>query len=188
MNVAGVMTRNSMITDDGFEQAVQVNYLGTALLNIMVVPLIVKGGHIVFTTSLTRLVSRIPEQFPHESNFSQLGTYGRSKLALTLFAIYLTTVLKTAGVIVACADPGVVNTNMITMHRWYDRIADHLFRPLISTPAQGAQALLTALNTTESGLLFHGAETKRLVSSLKDKDTFVNLLNNTLRIINREKK
>lgn len=188
MNVAGVMTRNSMITDDGFEQSIQVNYLGTALLNIMVAPLIVKGGHIVFTTSLTRLVSRIPEQFPHESNFSQLGTYGRSKLALTLFAIYLTTVLKTAGVIVACADPGVVNTNMITMHRWYDRVADLLFRPLISTPAQGAQVLLTALNAPESGLLFHGSETKRLVSSLNDKDTFVNLLNNTLRIINREKK
>ena len=88
----------------------------------------------------------------------------------------------------ACADPGVVNTNMITMHRWYDRVADLLFRPLISTPAQGAQVLLTALNAPESGLLFHGAETKRLVSSLNDKDTFVNLLNNTLRIINREKK
>ena len=188
VNIAGVMIGKSQITADVYEQAVQVNYLGTALLSILTAPLISDGGKIVFTTSLTRLVSHIPNQFPHESNFSQLGTYGRSKLALTLFAIYLTTVLKTAGVIVACADPGVVNTNMITMHRWYDRIADHLFRPLISTPAQGAQALLTALNTTESGLLFHGAETKRLVSSLKDKDTFVNLLNNTLRIINREKK
>lgn len=188
LNVAGVMTRHSMLTDDGFEQSIQVNFLGTALLNILLAPTIVKGGHIVFTTSLTRLVSRIPEQFPHESNFSQLGTYGRSKLALTLFAIYMTTVLKTAGIVVACADPGVVNTNMITMHRWFDKIADHLFRPLISTPAQGAQALLKALNASESGLLFHGEETKRLVATLKDKDTFVNLLNNSLRIINREKK
>lgn len=188
LNVAGVMTRHSMLTDDGFEQSIQVNFLGTALLNILLAPTIVKGGHIVFTTSLTRLVSRIPEQFPHESNFSQLGTYGRSKLALTLFAIYMTTVLKTAGIVVACADPGVVNTNMITMHRWFDKIADHLFRPLISTPAQGAQALLKALNASESGLLFHGEEAKRLVATLKDKDTFVNLLNNSLRIINREKK
>ncbi len=188
VNIAGVMTRESQITADGYEQAVQVNYLGTALLSILTAPLISDGGKIVFTTSLTRLVSHIPNQFPHESNFSQLGTYGRSKLALTMFAIYLTTVLKTAGIKVACADPGIVNTNMITMNRWFDHIADHLFRPFISTPAQGAQALLKAINTTETGLLYHGDDVKRLVSALKDKDTFVNLLNNTLRILNREKK
>ena len=115
-----------------------------------------------------------------------MRTYSRSKSALTHFAMYMAHCYTSLNI--NCADPGVVDSDMITMHRWYDRIADHLFRPLISTPAQGAQALLTALNTTESGLLFHGAETKRLVSSLKDKDTFVNLLNNTLRIINREKK
>lgn len=188
VNVAGVMTRNSQITNDGYEQSVQVNYLGTALLSILTAPLIPQGGHIVFTTSLTRLVSHIPNQFPHESNFSQLGTYGRSKLALTMFAIYLTTVLKTAGIKVACADPGIVNTNMITMNRWFDRIADHLFRPFISTPAEGAQALINAVNCSESGLLFHGNESKRLVSALKDKETFVTLLNNTLRILNHEKK
>lgn len=188
INVAGVMTRESMITPDGYEQSVEVNYLGTALLSLLTAPIMTDGGKIVFTTSLTRLVSRIPAQFPHESNFSQLGTYGRSKLALTMFAIYLTTVLKTSGIKVACADPGIVNTNMITMNRWFDRIADHLFRPFISTPAQGAQALLKALNSTETGLLFHGEDTQRLVSTMKDKDTFVTLLNNTLRILNREKK
>ena len=141
----------------------------------------------MFTTSLTRLVSRIPEQFPYESNFSQLGTYGRSKLAITLFAIYLTTVLKTSGILVECSDPGIVNTNMITLNRWFDRIADVVFRPMINTPSEGATSTLKALEATESGLIFHGNETQRVVSILKDKNTFVNLLNNTLRILNKEK-
>ena len=30
---------------------------------------------------------------------------------------------------------------MITMHRWFDPIADLLFRPLIKTPEQGAETL-----------------------------------------------
>ena len=187
INNAGVMTRDSRITTDGFEQTVQVNYLSTALLSIITAPLIEIVGRIVFTTSLTRLMSRIPEQFPYESNFSQLGTYSRSKLAITLFAVYLTTVLKTSGILVECADPGIVNTNMITLNRWFDRIADVVFRPIISTPSEGAQSTLKALEASESGLIFHGDETKRVVSILKDKNMFVNLLNNTLRILNKEK-
>ena len=86
-----------------------------------------------------------------------------------------------------CADPGIVNTNMITLNRWFDRIADVVFRPMISSPSEGAQSTLKALEATESGLIFHGDDTKRVVSILKDKDTFVNLLNNTLRILNKEK-
>lgn len=187
VNNAGVMTRKSDITRDGFERTVQVNYLGTALLCLLVAPLVEIGGRVVLTTSVTRIVSHIPDQFPYESNFSQLGTYARSKLALTLFGIYLTTTLKTQGVLVACSDPGVVNTNMITMNRWFDRIADLVFRPMISTPAEAAQITKDAIETTETGLIYNGKDTKRVVSMLKDKDTFVNLLNNTLRILNKEK-
>ncbi len=187
INNAGIMTRKSQITADGFEQAVQVNYLNPALLSLLVAPMISEGGKVVFTTSLTRLVSRIPEQFPYESNFSQLGTYGRSKLAITMFAIYLTTFFKTQGILVECADPGIVNTKMITLNRWFDRVTDIVFRPMISSPSDGAKATLKALEATESGQLFHGDEVSRLVTILKDKDTFVNLLNNTLRILNKEK-
>ena len=49
---------------------------------------------------------------------------------------------------VACADPGVVNTGMISMHRWFDCLADIFFRPFISTPAQGARPMLRALTDT----------------------------------------
>ncbi len=187
INNAGIMTRKSQITVDGFEQSVQVNYLSPALLSLLLAPMIPEEGKIIFTTSLTRLVSRIPEQFPYESNFSQLGTYGRSKLALTMFAIYLTTFLKTSRILVECADPGIVNTKMITLNRWFDRVTDIVFRPMISSPSDGAKATLKALEATESGQLFHGDNVSRLVSILKDKDTFVNLLNNTLRILNKEK-
>ena len=42
------------------------------------------------------------------------------------------------GLYVDGADPGIVDTNIITQHRWYDSLADVLFRPLILSPERGA--------------------------------------------------
>ena len=36
------------------------------------------------------------------------------------------------------ADPGIVSTDIITMHMWFDPLTDILFRPFIRTPRQGA--------------------------------------------------
>lgn len=42
------------------------------------------------------------------------------------------------------ADPGVVNTGIITQHRWYDPLADIFFRPFIKSPYKGSIPLLRA--------------------------------------------
>ena len=148
VNVAGAMSRRSSVTADGFELDFQVNCLSTALLSRLVVPLMVAGGHIIFTTSVTRKIWNLPSSFPREPHFSQLGTYGRSKLALTIFAHHFAQTVQSQDIRVACADPGVVNTGMISMHRWFDCLADIFFRPFISTPAQGARPMLRALTDT----------------------------------------
>ena len=46
------------------------------------------------------------------------------------------------------ADPGVVNTGIITQHRWYDPLADVFFRPFIKSPEKGSIPLYRA--ATES--------------------------------------
>lgn len=145
VNVAGIMTRHSTLDDDGVELDYRVNCFSTALLARLVAPMMLHRSHIVFTTSVTRKIWGIPKAFPRDGMFSQLATYGRSKLALTIFAYHLAGELRHRGICVACADPGVVDTAMITMHRWFDRLADILFRPFISTPQKGAEPLLRAL-------------------------------------------
>lgn len=145
VNVAGTMTRHSTPDASGVELDYRVNCLSTALLARLVSPLMPPRSHIVFTTSVTRMLWDIPQPFPRDGKFSQLATYGRSKLALTVFAHCLAEELRQRDIRVACADPGVVDTAMITMHRWFDRLADILFRPFISTPRKGAEPLLRAL-------------------------------------------
>lgn len=162
VNVAGAMSRRSTPNAAGIELDYQVNFLSTALLSRLVAPLMPEGGHIVFTTSVTRKVWSLPPTFPRHEHFSQLGTYGRSKLALTIFAHHLASELRGRNIFVACADPGVVNTRMISMQRWFDFLADIFFRPFISTPLQGARPLLLALKDDKTCQLHSGTTAKAL--------------------------
>ena len=46
--------------------------------------------------------------------------------------------LREKGITVNAADPGIVSTNIITMHQWFDPLTDLFFRPFIRTPKKGA--------------------------------------------------
>ena len=94
INNAGLLPRRSEISEDGFEHSVQVNYLSTVLLSMQVYPLIEEGGHIILSTSVSRRLVSLPYEFPAVSHFTPLGAYAQSKLALTLFSIYMSSVMK----------------------------------------------------------------------------------------------
>lgn len=151
INNAGVMQRNYTRTADGREMTFAVNYIGTLMLTFMMMPFMEKGGHITFTTSLTRRLHHTANIDINEDkeHFSQLGTYGRSKCALTLFTSYLSKCYP--DFYFNCADPGIVNSGMITMHRWYDPLSNLIFRPMIRTPKSGAEPTLKALLLKSSG-------------------------------------
>ncbi|MDO4755579.1 MAG: SDR family NAD(P)-dependent oxidoreductase, partial [Parabacteroides sp.] len=70
--------------------------------------------------------------------FFRIPVYGNSKLALHLFTQELADRIQEKGITVNASDPGIVDTDMITMHAWFDPITDLVFRPLINTPAEGA--------------------------------------------------
>ena len=57
-------------------------------------------------------------------------------------------------------DPGIVNSRILHMDRWFDPLADILFRPFCKTPKQGAKPAVNALQyTADYGnplLLFRG--------------------------------
>lgn len=168
INNAGVMNKEYRTTHEGYEMTIGVNFLGTYLLTELLLPTIVDGGSITFTTSLTRYIGTVDEHFFDltADNYGRFRAYSRSKLATTLYTAHLAQKLSARNIHVNAADPGVVDTGMIRMDAWFDPLADKLFRPIISTPRQGALSALTAYRTPCSGEIFektrHHAIPKRL--------------------------
>lgn len=155
INNAGVMNRRYIVDDQGREMTMTVNYRNTRMLVELLKDRVEMDGVIVFTTSLTRFLHRrkdYPSRF-EAKRFSQLGTYGQSKRMITEYARQLAEELK-GRVRVNCADPGIVDTGMISMQRWYDPIADALFRPFIRNPRQGAEPALRATYAEASGKIY----------------------------------
>lgn len=169
LNNAGIICRDFTVNDDGFETTLAVNYLGPLYLSKLMIPLMDDGFNIVNTVSVTRGVSKLDEHFfdLDKKRFSQLGTYGKAKYALFLSSLTLSETIKNGGV--NLTDPGVVNSNMISMHRWFDPLADVLFRPFCKSPEKGAIPAVNALlqpiansqqSTAYSVKLFSGNRSK----------------------------
>ena len=174
INNAGVMCRHRSLTTDGFEQTLAVNYLAPVMLSCGLMPLMTQGSRIVFTTSITRKLHSLREPILNEPEhcFSQLGTYGRTKLALTHYAMYLAEKTAAKDILVNCADPGVVDTNMITMDRWFDSLANVIARPFMSSPAVGASSTISALSSERSGMIFkHTHKPASIAGDLRRSDT-----------------
>ena len=156
INNAGTMERHFSLSADGPETTMNVNYHNTRLLNQLLLPQIAPGGSVVFTTSLTRrrLGTRHLPATVTEESFGQLRSYSLSKAWITRFAAGFASEGKKCGVRVNCADPGVVDSSMIRMDRWFDPIADIVFRPLIRTPRNGAVPALRALLSDETSRIY----------------------------------
>lgn len=153
---AGIMQRVYTTDVSGRELTMSVNFYNTVLLASLLIPSIVKGGSLVFTTSLTRYmpVSLQRGLEVDASNFSQLGTYALSKKALTSAARQLSAEYPASRLRVNCCDPGVVDTGILRMGRWFDPFTDILFRPLVRKPAEGAEPALRAYYAEGTGHIY----------------------------------
>ena len=185
INNAAIMPRRRSMSPDGHELTVQVNFLSTVLLSQLMVPLMPNGGKIVMTTTSLRNFTSLPYEFPAVNNFVPLTTFGQSKLALTLFSIYLSTTLRTSRVAVNCADPGLLNSSLLAVSHWFDKMVDRVGSGnLIHSPEEGAIAVLNALNSSDTGFIFKGNDRQVKTSSLlKNREVFIKLCNDTMRIL-----
>lgn len=155
MNNAGTMETGLHITEDGLERTVSVNYVGHYLLTRKLLPLMGKGSRILNMVSCTYAIGKLdfPDFFikGKKGSFWRIPVYSNTKLALTLFTFELAERLKERGVVVNAADPGIVSTDIITMHMWFDPLTDIFFRPFIRTPRQGAATAICLLLDEEAG-------------------------------------
>ena len=155
MNNAGTLETGLHITGDGLERTVSVNYVGPYLLTRKLLPLLGEGSRVVNMVSCTYAIGRLdfPDFFlrGRKGSFWRIPIYSNSKLALTLFTLDLAHRVKERGIVVNCADPGIVSTKIISMHMWFDPLTDIFFRPFIRTPRQGADTAIRLLLTPEGG-------------------------------------
>ena len=159
LNNAGTMEKNFRRTDDGFERVIGTNYIGTYLLSRLMIKAMGKELQIANTVSLTCYTAKFGKDFfdVDEGNYSQLGTYGNSKYAVMLFSQELA---RRTGNRVNMTDPGVVNSRMLHMDRWFDPIADALFRPFCKSAEGGATPAVNAVTTDCTMQLFRGNKHK----------------------------
>lgn len=152
INNAGMIASKYETTEDGYESAMQVNYLAPKLITETLLPHIT--GKVINTVSCTIATGNYGEPKKHEckivkkqGTLKSLKLYSDTKFMLAYYTIELH---RRVGdkILVCAADPGIVNTSIISMKRWYDPIADLLFRPLIKTPEQGAIPLINAISLT----------------------------------------
>ena len=155
MNNAGTMETRRIITEDGLERTVSVNYVGPYLLTRKLLPLMGKGSRVVNMVSCTYAIGKLdfPDFFQKgkKGSFWRIPIYSNTKLALTLFTIELSRRVMERGIAVNAADPGIVSTDIITMHAWFDPLTDIFFRPFIRTPKQGAATAISLLLDEEAG-------------------------------------
>ncbi|MDD3739170.1 MAG: SDR family NAD(P)-dependent oxidoreductase [Lentimicrobiaceae bacterium] len=165
VNNAGTIERKYKQNENGFELTLATNYLGPYLLTRLLLPEMPKFSSIVNTESLTGYNTKISSDLFSISadNYSQLGAYSRSKVALMYFTASLS--VKTKGnYYVNAADPGIVDTGIITLHRWFDPLANILFRPLIRKPKKGAIPICKAFSAEQTGFIYKLRHSKPLPS------------------------
>ena len=167
-NNAGVISRGYALTADGLEHSFAVNYFGPFLLTELLLPALVEDARIVNMVSLTCRFAKIsPEGLrPVEKDFSRLGTYAESKLALLHFSQELAR--RHPRLRVNVADPGIVDSNMIAMGKWFDPLADKLFRPFCKRPEDGVKPALAALDAEDGGRYFVGRRSGPIPARYRD--------------------
>lgn len=156
---AGVISKSYGLTGDGLENTFAVNYFGPWLLTMLLLPKLPADARIVSMVSLTcRFVPLdLSSLHTQEKDFTQLGTYARAKRALMSFSMELAR--RRPELAVNLADPGIVGSDMIDLGKWFDPIADAVFKPFCKSPRQGAVPALRALASSGGEVRYYRRST-----------------------------
>jgi NAD(P)-dependent dehydrogenase (short-subunit alcohol dehydrogenase family) len=148
--VMGLPTRET--TRDGFEHQIGVNYLAHFALTLRLCPALAKGRVVTVASLAHRRAALGLDDFQSERHYNPMRAYGRSKLALLVFALELQrrAVSSGWGLQSIAAHPGWARTNIVpnglgsggpTLKA---RLAEIVFN-LVAQPAQdGALPILFA--------------------------------------------
>ena len=155
VNNAGLVRDQRELTPDGFERIVAVNHLAPFLLTMELLDLIKRSAPArivnVGSEASDRAVLDL-DNLQSEKQFSMMGAYGQSKLAIMMSTFELARRLEGSGVTVNVVHPGVVATNIFDLGGWKGglvRILMPLIRLFLLTPEQGARTTLHVATAAE---------------------------------------
>ncbi|MDD2635487.1 MAG: SDR family NAD(P)-dependent oxidoreductase [Bacteroidales bacterium] len=149
VNNAGSMFASYQTNDEGIEMNMAVNFYGPARLSEMLADNMVQAAAIVNVVSLSRKYTDIETDFlkGNDKSYSRISAYSKSKLALSIFTTDMAE--RYPDIYVNGVDPGIMNTKMIKMDKWFDKLVDYLFRPFTLEPAQSLDAIQTAYQNND---------------------------------------
>ncbi|MDD2549351.1 MAG: SDR family NAD(P)-dependent oxidoreductase [Bacteroidales bacterium] len=156
VNNAGSMFGSYQTNAEGIEMSMAVNFYSSARLTEMLTVDMAPEGSIINVVSLVRKYTDIDSDFlkGYPNSYTRINHYAKSKLALSIFTAHMAE--RYPNLYINAVDPGVMNTKMLKMDRWYDRLADYLFRPFTLQPYQSLGAVMAACENTDgvSGCVF----------------------------------
>ncbi len=123
VNNAGTYTQGDETTADGIHPTMQANYFGPYLLTRLLMPLLkaAPAARVVNVSSAMYAVGKLdlskPSFLVARNGFS---AYAASKLATILFTQELARREEGSGLTANVLHPGLVNTKIMTLRKWYD--------------------------------------------------------------------
>lgn len=196
VNNAGVGGPLSNITADGMNFVMQVNYFGTFLLTLLLLPLLQKSGRpgepsrIVNTASILHILGVVDNDNLQckKIKYSTLEYYCDSKFCVVLFTRKLAKRLREENVVVNCIHPGAVGTRIF--YGWnglFGGVVTWVFFWIFKTPWQGAQtALHVSLDEAAgdvSGEYFDNCRPSRAVSRAYNSELADKVWKESLKIV-----
>jgi retinol dehydrogenase 14 len=141
-NVGGFWAHRHQ-TADGLERTFALNHLAPFLLTNLLLELLKASApaRVVTMSSGAQAQGRIDfDDLLGTRNYSGQRAYSQSKLANLMFTFELARGLAGSGVTATAVHPGVVRTGFGTEDQaWYFAIVSRVVRPLLKTPAKGAE-------------------------------------------------
>lgn len=137
--------QNKYHSKNGYELTYLTNFVGPANLTRMLLPVMEENGAIVSILSMSARWSNASKSNYEsgERRFKPIRAYADSKMAMGLYMQQLSQhnpQLRINGV-----DPGIVNTPIFKMNRWFDPIVAILFRPFCRKPSKAAEIVVRAI-------------------------------------------
>jgi len=147
VNNAGAAVRYRTLSADGFETTLAGNYLGPALLTLLLLDLLKSSApsRIVNVSSEAHQRARLDMadlQFERDK-YSSLAAYSQSKLLMNAFTFELAHRLEGTGATANCLHPGVVATNIVPANApLIVRVIFAAIKPFLLSPGRGSETSL----------------------------------------------
>lgn len=123
VNNAGINAGRRQVSADGIELTFAVNHLAPFLLTSLLVPALAAGApsRIVNVASVFAHMAGVDVRdiMFERRRYSSTRAYNQSKLATAMFTMELAQRLASSGVTVNCVSPGLVATDLMREHWWF---------------------------------------------------------------------